>query len=106
MRDSARQSRACCSSVSYFDGMPHVIELFAAEHCPGTPDARLRLREFAASRCDVVVVERSVDRDVDAARRYGLFATPGIVIDGRAILYGVPTVAQLAARCDERTAAV
>lgn len=85
--------------------MPHVIELFAAEHCPGTPDARLRLREFAASRRDVLIVERSVDRDSEAARRYGLFATPGIVIDGRAILYGVPTLAELAARCDDQTSA-
>lgn len=85
--------------------MRHVIELFAAAHCPGTAGARLRLREFAASRRDVVVVERSVDRDEDAARRYGLFATPGIVIDGRTILYGVPTMAQLAARCDGQTAA-
>jgi hypothetical protein len=85
--------------------MPHIIELFAAEHCLATPDARLRLREFAASRRDIVVVERSVDREMEAARRYGLFATPGIVIDGRAILYGVPTIAQLAARCDDRTTA-
>jgi hypothetical protein len=84
--------------------MPHVIELFAAEHCPGTPDARLRLREFAAGRRDVVIVERSADRDSEAARRYGLFATPGIVIDGRAILYGVPTLEQLAAQCDGQTA--
>ena len=85
--------------------MPHVIELFAAEHCPGSPDARVRLREFAAHRRDVVVVERSVDGNLEAARRYGLFATPAIVVDGRAILYGVPTIAQLAARCDDRTAA-
>jgi hypothetical protein len=85
--------------------MPHLIELFAAEHCPGSPDARVRLREFAAHRHDVVVVERSVDRHLDAARQYGLFATPAIVVDGRVILYGVPTIAQLAARCDDRTAA-
>jgi protein-disulfide isomerase len=84
--------------------MPHLIELFAAEHCPGCPDARIRLREFAANRRDVVVVERIVDRSLEAARRYGLFATPAIVVDGRAVLYGVPTIAQLAARCDERTA--
>lgn len=85
--------------------MPHLIELFAAEHCPGSPDARVRLREFAAHRRDVVVVERSVDRNLEAARQYGLFATPAIVVDGRAVLYGEPTIAQLAARCDDRTAA-
>jgi hypothetical protein len=85
--------------------MPHVIELFVAEHCPGCPDARRRIREFADSRLDVVVIERSVERDLEAAQRYGLFATPAIVIDGRAVLYGVPTLARLAARCDERKAA-
>jgi hypothetical protein len=85
--------------------MPHVIELFAAEHCPGCPDARLRLREFAASRQDVMIVERSVEHDLKAARRYGLFATPAIVIDGKAVLYGVPTLQQLAARCEKRSAA-
>jgi hypothetical protein len=85
--------------------MPHIIELFAAEHCPGCPDARLRLHQFAVSRGDVVIVERSVERDMEAARRYGLFATPGIVIDGKGILYGVPSIAQLASRCDERAVA-
>ncbi len=85
--------------------MPHVIELFLAEHCPGSPDARVRVREFAASRRDIVVVERNVDHDMEAARRYRLFATPAIVIDGKAVLYGAPTMTQLAARCDERTAA-
>ena len=82
--------------------MAHVIEFFAAEHCPGCGDARRRLREFAASRGDVVIVERSVERDLEAARRHGLIVTPGIVIDGRAILYGVPTLAQLASRCQRQ----
>ena len=57
--------------------MQHVIELFVADHCPGYPDARLRVREFAENRRNVVVV------------------------DGRAVLYGVPTTAQLAARCGQ-----
>jgi hypothetical protein len=91
--------------VGYPVSVPHVIELFVAEHCPGSPDARIRVREFAASRRDVIVIERSVDLELEAARRYQLFATPAIVIDGKAILYGAPTMAQLAARCDERTAA-
>ena len=80
--------------------MPHIIELFVAEHCPGCPDARRRVGEFAAARNDVVVVERSVERELETAQRYGLFATPAIVIDGNAVLYGVPTIAQLSARCD------
>ena len=87
--------------LHYAARMPHLIELFAAEHCPGCPDARVRLREFAANRHDVVVVERSVDGNLEAARRYGLFATPAIVVDGIAVLYGVPTMAQLSFRCPE-----
>jgi len=92
-----------CGSVT---PVPHVIELFVAEHCPGCPDARARLREFVAHRPDVVVIERCVERESGAARRYGLFATPGIVIDGTAVLYGVPTLAQLAARCAGAAAGV
>jgi hypothetical protein len=55
--------------------------------------------EFAASRPDVVVVERSVEGELETAQRYGLFATPAIVIDGNTVLYGAPTISQLAARC-------
>ena len=84
--------------------MQHVIELFVADHCPACPDARLRVREFAESRRNVAVVERNVDDHLERARLYGLFATPAIVIDGRAVLYGVPTSAQLAARCGQSTA--
>jgi hypothetical protein len=84
--------------------MPHVIELFVAEHCPGCPDARRRVREFAEGRQDVVVIERCVEQDLEAAQRYGLFATPAIVIDGRAVLYGVPSPAQIAAKCQRSVA--
>jgi len=80
--------------------MRHVIELFVAEHCPGCPDARRRALEFAQSRTDVVVVVRNVEEHEVAARRYGLLATPAMVIDGWAVLYGTPTLAQLAERCD------
>lgn len=85
--------------------MPHVIELFVAEHCPGSTDARRRVNEFAACRPGVIVVERSVERELETAQRYGLFATPAIVIDGKAVLYGAPTIAQLAARCDRPVSA-
>lgn len=85
--------------------MPHVIELFVAEHCPGCPDARRRVRAFAEGRQDVIVIERSVERELEAAQRYGLFATPAIVIDGQAVLYGAPTTAQIAAKCRHSVAA-
>lgn len=80
--------------------MLHVIELFVADHCLGCPDARARVQEFAASRQDVVVVERNVADHLDEARRYGLCATPAIVLDGRTIMYGTPTTEQLAAHCE------
>jgi thiol-disulfide isomerase/thioredoxin len=81
--------------------MEHVIELFVAHHCPSCPDARQRVREFADAYPNVNVTERSVDdaMDVAVAVGYGLFATPAIVVDGCAVLYGVPTLAQLIARC-------
>jgi len=80
--------------------MPHVIELFVADHCLGCPDARARVQEFAATRQDIVVVERNVEHHLEEARRYGLFATPAIVLDGRTILYGAPTSAKLTACCE------
>lgn len=86
-------------SLQYAALMPHVIEFFVADHCPGCPDARRRLQEFAARERDILIVERKVDDAMDEAHRYGLFATPAIVIDGREVLYGVPTLAQLAGRC-------
>ena len=79
--------------------MPHVIELFVADHCPGSPDASIRLREFAASRHDIVIVELNIEDHLDEARHYGLFSTPAIVLDGSTVLYGVPTSTQLAVRC-------
>lgn len=77
--------------------MAHVIELFVADHCPSCPDARARVREFADATAGVLVVEHNVEEAVDVAVRYGLFATPAIVVDGRAAFYGVPTLRQLAA---------
>ena len=85
--------------------MEHLLELFVANHCPSCPDARARVREFAHANVDVVVVERNVDEERAAAAGYGLFATPAIVIDGSAVLYGVPSLAQLALRCSATAAA-
>jgi hypothetical protein len=83
--------------------MAHVIELFVANHCPSCPDARMRVYEFAATREDVLVFEHNVDEHLDAAARYGLFATPAIVIDSDSVLYGVPTFAQLRTKCADVT---
>jgi len=54
---------------------------------------------------NVKVIEQHVDESLEAAETYGLFATPAIVVDRRAILYGVPTFARLAARCRATEAA-
>jgi hypothetical protein len=86
--------------------VPHVIELFVADHCPGSPDALARVREFAEGRSDVVVIEHQIEDDLDTARGYGLCATPAIVIDRMVLMYGVPTIAQLASRCEKSIATV
>jgi alkyl hydroperoxide reductase subunit AhpF len=78
----------------------HVLELFYSEHCIGCPEARQAVRHFAASRPDVVVIEREVESHLELAKRYRVIATPAVVIDGDAVLYGVPRLAPLAARVD------
>lgn len=82
----------------------HLVELFYSEHCIGCPEARQVVRRFASERPDVTVVERDVEIEIDLARRYGLIATPAIVIDGGTIMYGVPRPAALAARVDRSAA--
>jgi alkyl hydroperoxide reductase subunit AhpF len=80
--------------------MAHLIELFVSQTCPASPDARQAVLRFAAERPDIRIVERDVEQCSPDAERYGLFATPAIVIDGRFVLYGVPTRAQLVERCE------
>jgi len=96
---------ARASRVRYSLRMEHVIELFVAHHCPSCTDARRRIREFVKKHPNVTVIERNVDESVEAAETYGLFATPAIVVDRRSVFYGVPTLAQLAARCTVTEAA-
>lgn len=67
---------------------------------PSCPNARQAVRELAASRSDVVVIERDVESHLELARRYGVIATPAVVIDGDAVVYGVPRLPALAARVD------
>ncbi len=66
----------------------------------GCPEARQAVRRFASSRPDVVVVEHDLESETEfeLAKRYGLIATPALVIDGDAVMYGVPLPAALAAR--------
>ena len=82
--------------------MSHLLEIFYSAHCISCPEARQTVRQFAASRPDVVVVERDLEAEaeLELAKRYGLIATPALVIDGDAVLYGVPRPAALAARVD------
>jgi len=79
----------------------HLVELFYSDHCIGCPEARQVVRRFASERPDVVVVEHDVEVEADLARQYRLIATPALVIDGGAVIYGVPRPAALAARVDK-----
>lgn len=82
--------------------MRHVLELFVSEHCLACPEAQRVVRDFAAGRLDVTVVERDVQRDADRQRAsaYGLFATPALVIDEARVMYGVPRAEALNAHFD------
>lgn len=77
----------------------HLIELFVSDHCPACPAARARVWEFATRHPGVRVLVHDVAQQPQLAGRYGLIATPAIVVDGLAILYGVPSLETLSARC-------
>ena len=80
--------------------MSHLLEIFYSAHCISCPEARQAVRRFASSRPDVVVVEHDLEAEaeLELAKRYGLIATPALVIDGDAVMYGVPRLAAIAAR--------
>lgn len=79
-----------------------LLEIFSSAHCVGCPEARQAVRRFASSRPDVVVVEHDVEAeaDLELAKRCRVIATPALVIDGHAVIYGVPRPTALAARVD------
>ena len=83
--------------------MHHVVELFYGAHCLGCPEARQAVQLFAARRLDVVVIEHDVEAEaaLELARRYRLIATPALVIDGEAVIYGVPSPSALEVRLAE-----
>lgn len=76
-----------------------MVEFFYADHCLACPDAREVLRQFASDHPDVIVIERNIQDDAEfqLATAYHLIATPAMVIDQRAVLYGVPKPDKLAA---------
>ncbi|MGE0862940.1 MAG: thioredoxin family protein [Vicinamibacterales bacterium] len=80
--------------------MTHRVEFFYSEHCVGCPEARQVVRQLAADRTDVAVTELDVAHHLGEANRYGLIATPAVVIDGGPALYGIPRMADLAGRLD------
>ena len=82
--------------------MSRLLEIFYSEHCVGCPEARQVVRRFASSRPDVVLVEHDLEAEaeLELAKRYGLIATPALVIDGDVVMYGVPRPAVLTARVD------
>ena len=78
--------------------MSHLVEVFYAEHCLSCPEARKVVRRLAVDRTDIVVLEHDVGNSLELAARYHLIATPALVIDRRAVMYGVPRLEALAAR--------
>jgi hypothetical protein len=80
--------------------MLHVLDMSYSAHCVSCPEALKVVRQFAAERPDVVLVEHDVEADLELAKSYGLIATPAVVIDRESVLYGVPRPATLAARMD------
>ncbi len=82
--------------------MIHRLDVFYSAHCPGCPEARHIARQMATSRGDIVVVEHDLDAEAELAlaKRYGLIATPAVVIDGHAAIYGVPSRAAIEARVE------
>ncbi len=82
--------------------MSHLLEIFYSEHCVGCPEARQAVRRFASGWPDVVVLEHDLETEaeLELAKRYGLIATPALVIDGDLVMYGVPRPAAIAARLE------
>lgn len=95
-------------SQRYPQRMSHLVELFHSAHCISCPEARALLRELAARRSDVIVIEHDID-EADAlvlARQYHLIATPALVIDHEKVMYGVPKLEKLTERITASVPAV
>lgn len=75
----------------------HVIEYFYAQDCSTCNEALEVLRRFQSAHEEVYLLEHDVAVYVGRARRYRLASTPATVIDGRRLIYGIPTVDALAA---------
>lgn len=75
----------------------HVIEYFYAQDCATCSEALEILRRFQSAHEEVYVLEHDVAIYVGLANRYRLASTPATVIDGRRLIYGIPTVEALAA---------
>lgn len=75
--------------------MQHFVQLFYSEHCFGCPAARTVVRQFAAEHTDIAVAEFDVAIHMSLARKYGVIATPAVVVDDGPVLYGVPRIADL-----------
>lgn len=79
-----------------------MLELFVTSHCPGCGEAILMLQRFCAGRDDVKLIKRDVAAARTQISSYRLFATPALVIDGRHVVYGVPSMASLERHCGPR----
>lgn len=82
----------------------HVIEYFYAQHCAACREALAGLRRFQSTHEEVYVLEHDVAIYVGLARRYRLASTPATVVDGRRLIYGIPSPEALTAVTEHGTA--
>lgn len=75
----------------------HVIEYFYAQDCATCREALEVLRRFQSAHQEVYVLEHDVAIYVGLANRYRLASTPATVINGRRLIYGIPTLEALTA---------
>lgn len=75
----------------------HLIEYFYARNCDLCGEALAVLRGFQSAHREVYVLEHDVATYVGLARRYQLESTPATVVDGRSLIYGIPTLETLTA---------
>jgi len=82
----------------------HVIEYFYAQDCATCREALEVVRQFQSTRQEVYVLEHDVAIFVGLARRYRLASTPATVVDGRRVIYGIPSEEALTAITEHDTA--
>lgn len=108
MEVHVRRVTVAPAANAYPAQVSHLLELFYSAHCVGCPEARAIVRELAARRSDLIIVEHDIDNAdaLDLAKGYCLIATPALVIDREIVMYGVPKLEKLAQRIEASAPAI